>query len=309
VWDWTEYVDAMIHHENITVIKPYGLDAFFMLNLQPFAAPDCPKIDADDIADLYKHMQAAQRLQGESWAKPLYGSFKIGDVVNVKAGPNDVKKKNAISQWSAHGVIIEVGPMNKMLYRLQWFSYGLCKETAGEESKRMYHAGRLRPRDCAQDPARPPPLVERRPSSFVYKGKRRKPKFREVSDEDEDEPDNGIREEIVEPVKEGKNDIGYSDIMLGVLSPHSKKKKLAGGPRKQTQEVKSPPKPRKRKVKSPRKHTNKKAGVDPIETAFRTPPPTKRARKKKTNVPTYPITESVMGVFPVFLSPTHTYKH
>ena len=70
--------------------------------------------------------------------------FSAGTVVNVRAGFKGVKKKTALSQWFAKGVIVHVSGAGNNYYKLKWLTTGLSKEPIGTLSNTAFHAARLR---------------------------------------------------------------------------------------------------------------------------------------------------------------------
>lgn len=86
-----------------------------------------------------RQLQRAKRLRGTI----RYPTFAPGDEVRVKAGVGDVKRRNAMSTYSATGIIRRCCERSKNTYYLTWITRGLNGESAGQPSERAYSASNL----------------------------------------------------------------------------------------------------------------------------------------------------------------------
>ncbi len=68
--------------------------------------------------------------------KGIIPTYQIDDIVKVRAGYEEVKKRTVVGQWTTEATISEVHETTPNFYKLKWITRGLNKEAVGAVSKR-----------------------------------------------------------------------------------------------------------------------------------------------------------------------------
>ena len=131
-FEWRPYLELVVDNENNVPLKLYnGVSAFMCFRGQSRMTSEYQPSHAD-VQELHEFMTQCQLAQaGKRNQFPELDSFAIGEVVNVRATPEELKQSCATFQWSARGVIDKKGV--SCYYRVRWLSIGLSKGAGRKE--------------------------------------------------------------------------------------------------------------------------------------------------------------------------------
>ena len=140
VWNWKKHLEEVLMQENDAPLKVYkGLNAFFCLRNRQRDHINHRPINPEDMATLWKYMRECQEEQGAKVVgKGIIPTYQIDDIVKVRAGYEEVKKRTVVGQWTTEATICEIHETTPNFYKLKWITRGLNKEAVGAVSKRWF---------------------------------------------------------------------------------------------------------------------------------------------------------------------------
>ena len=124
LWPWLQDLQSIIDNENDACVKLYRyITPFVALHGRPRLCGGMVPPTDGDTRRMHEYMckcQDARAFKRNQY--PAFVQLKVGDVVNVRATPKELKDHIALAPWSAKGVVHAMSTYSMDVFSVRWLT-------------------------------------------------------------------------------------------------------------------------------------------------------------------------------------------